>query len=165
MSLFLIGSLGTTVGVLLGMWVINGPESIGPLYYAMGGMFVGTYTGGSINFNALALAYDVVKEGVLFGGAVVVDNILTTVWMIITLAIPRLLAPFWPTSSTASTNDRSPDLGIENRHRKSSSRRPGTYPGHGFWCLACVQLSFRISPLRLGIKSLLSFLLLYWRLS
>jgi uncharacterized membrane protein len=94
-SLFLIGSVGTAAGVVVGMLVVNGPESIGPLYYALGGMFVGTYTGGSVNFNALALQYDVMREGVLFGGAVVVDNIITATWMVATLAIPRLLAPLW----------------------------------------------------------------------
>ncbi len=94
-ALFLIGALGTVAGVLAGMWVVDGPVSVGPLYDALGGMFVGTYTGGSVNFNALALTYDVMREGVLFGGAVVVDNIITAGWMVATLALPRLLQPFW----------------------------------------------------------------------
>lgn len=46
-GLFLFGSLATAIGVFIGMWVIDGPETIGPLYHAIGGMFVGTYTGGS----------------------------------------------------------------------------------------------------------------------
>lgn len=94
-ALFLIGSLGTVAGVLVGMLVVDGPTSIGPLYAALGGMFTGTYIGGSVNFNALALNYDVVRDGVLFGGAVVVDNIITAVWMVATLALPRLLLPLW----------------------------------------------------------------------
>ncbi|MDA0873587.1 MAG: DUF819 family protein [Bacteroidetes bacterium] len=94
--MFLFGSLATAIGVFVGMWVIDGAESIGPLYHAIGGMFVGTYTGGSVNFNALGLHYDVMKEGVLYGGAIVVDNITTTLWMVVTLAVPRLLIRFWP---------------------------------------------------------------------
>lgn len=94
-SLFLIGSLGTVAGVLVGMWVVSGPETIGPLYHALGGMFVGTYTGGSVNFNAVAINYNVMEEGVLFGGAVVVDSVITTVWMIATLALPRFLGSRW----------------------------------------------------------------------
>ena len=94
--LFLIGSVGTAAGVVAGMWVVRGAETIGPLYAALGGMFVGTYTGGSVNFNALALHYDVMREGVLFGGSVVVDNIITAAWMAATLALPRVLAPLWP---------------------------------------------------------------------
>lgn len=95
-ALFLIGSIGTFAGVWLGMQLVNGSETIGPLYAALGGMFVGTYTGGSVNFNAIALEYEVVREGVLYGGAVAVDNILTAVWMVVTIAIPRLLAGRWP---------------------------------------------------------------------
>ncbi|MCB9080224.1 MAG: DUF819 family protein [Lewinellaceae bacterium] len=96
--LFTIGAIGTTLGVLSGMWVINGPTGIGPLYAAVGGMFTGTYIGGSVNFNAVALHYDVVREGALYGGTVAVDNILTTLWMIATLSLPRLLLPLWPKS-------------------------------------------------------------------
>lgn len=41
-ALFLIGSLGTVAGVLAGMWIVDGPERIGPMYAALGGMFTGT---------------------------------------------------------------------------------------------------------------------------
>ena len=101
-GLFLFGSIATAVGVFLGMWIIDGPTAIGESWQALGGMFVGTYTGGSVNFNALALNYGVVTDGVLYGGAVVVDNIMTTVWMIVTLAIPRLFAHIWPKRAGAS---------------------------------------------------------------
>ena len=114
--LFLIGSLGTTLGVVIGMWAINGHESIGELYHAVGGMFVGTYTGGSVNFNALALNYDIVKEGTLYGGSVVVDNIITTIWMIVTLAIPSTLAFIWKKNKKAEPvvgEKKEVDLGIE----------------------------------------------------
>lgn len=95
-SLFLIGSVGTAAGVLVGMWAVDGPERIGPLYAALGGMFTGTYTGGSVNFNAVAIHYDMMSEAVLFGGAAAVDSIMTTVWMAATIAIPRFLRPRWP---------------------------------------------------------------------
>ncbi|MCB9290342.1 MAG: DUF819 family protein [Lewinellaceae bacterium] len=112
--LFLIGSLATTVGVVIGMWLIDGPQAIGPLYKAVGGMFVGTYTGGSINFNALALHYQVMREGVLYGGSVAVDNILTTLWMVATLALPRLLKPWWPKVDASEQKAGAPSLGIED---------------------------------------------------
>ncbi len=94
--MFLLGSVATAVGVFVGMWVIDGSESIGPLFNAIGGMFVGTYTGGSVNFNTLGLHYGVMEEGMLYGGSIVVDNIVTTLWMILTLAIPRAAAHIWP---------------------------------------------------------------------
>jgi uncharacterized membrane protein len=95
-ALFLIGAAGTTVGAVIGMAVVGGPDAIGPLGAAIGGMFVGTYIGGSINFNAIAIMHDVMREGVVFAGATAVDNVVTMVWMVATLALPRLLAPFWP---------------------------------------------------------------------
>lgn len=94
-ALFLIGAAGTMVGAVAGMRLFGGADVIGPLYRAVGGMFVATYIGGSINFNALALSYGVVREGVLYAGSVAVDNVVTTVWMVATLAFPRLLARLW----------------------------------------------------------------------
>lgn len=112
-ALFLLGSLGTALGVIIGMIVINGPESIGADYAALGGMFTGTYTGGSVNFNAVALHYDVYKDGVLYGTSIVVDNIFTTIWMILSILIPKLLLRFWPVGKTVIDASAEPDLGIE----------------------------------------------------
>ena len=112
-TLFIIGTIGTTLGVLIGMTLINGSAVIGENYAALGGMFVGTYTGGSINFNALALHYNLVREGVLYGGAIAVDNIITTLWMIATLSLPKLLRPFWNTNSNQVIANAGINLGIE----------------------------------------------------
>lgn len=110
--LFLVGSFGTVAGALLGMWAIGGEELLGEAYAALSGMFVGTYTGGSINFNAVALHYGLVREGGLYAGAVAVDNVITTIWMILTLALPRLLAPLWP-ARVGTVVSTEPDLGID----------------------------------------------------
>jgi uncharacterized membrane protein len=112
-ALFLLGSLGTALGVVTGMIVIGGPERFGLDYAALGGMFTGTYTGGSVNFNAVALHYDVYKDGVLYGTSIVVDNIFTTIWMILSILIPKALAPFWPKGKKQVVTDGVPDLGIE----------------------------------------------------
>lgn len=93
--LFLVGSFGTLAGAVLAIHLVGGAETIGPLSHAIAGMFTGTYTGGSVNFNAVALHYDVMRDGLLFGGAVVVDNIVTTIWMVTTLAVPRAMAAVW----------------------------------------------------------------------
>ena len=94
-ALFLVGALGTMAGAVIGMRIVNGASTIGPLHGPLAGMFAGTYTGGSVNFNAIALHYQVVREGVLYGGAIVVDSIVTTIWFVATLAIPRGLAALW----------------------------------------------------------------------
>ncbi|PHN04303.1 DUF819 family protein [Flavilitoribacter nigricans] len=88
--LFGIGSLGTMLGVMAGMHLIDGAEQFGEFYPAISGMFTGTYTGGSVNFNAVAIHYNMMEEGVMYAGMVAVDNIITALWMIITLTIPLL---------------------------------------------------------------------------
>ena len=94
--LFLIGSFGTVLGTIVGMAAVHGATSIGPLYGPIAGMFAGTYIGGSINFNAVALEYDVVRNGVLYAGSIAVDAVVSTLWMVATLALPRILAPLYP---------------------------------------------------------------------
>jgi uncharacterized membrane protein len=94
--LFAVGAAGTTVGVLLAMALVGGEEAFGEAYRALGGMFVGTYTGGSVNFNAVALEYGVVESATLYAGSAAVDNLMTTLWMATNLLVPRLLAARWP---------------------------------------------------------------------
>ncbi|MEM7656421.1 MAG: DUF819 family protein [Bacteroidota bacterium] len=89
--LFSVGAVGTVLGVLLGMQVIDGAAVFGDAYQALGGMFTGTYTGGSANFNAVALHYGIMEQGTLYAGSAAVDNIITAIWMILSLGLPRLL--------------------------------------------------------------------------
>ncbi|TAE29600.1 MAG: DUF819 family protein [Cytophagales bacterium] len=96
LTMFLIGSTGTIIGVVVSMWLFNGPESIGPQFFALAGMFTGTYIGGALNFHAVALHYGVAKSGNLFVAATAADNIMTALWMIATLAIPQFLARRFP---------------------------------------------------------------------
>jgi uncharacterized membrane protein len=102
-SLFFLGALGTCAGVYVGITLVNGREAFGPLQQGVAGMFTGTYIGGSVNFNALALHYDVMRDGMVYGGSIVVDNIMTTVWMIATIAAPRLLLPLWKRRGALAT--------------------------------------------------------------
>ncbi|MBT8220390.1 MAG: DUF819 family protein [Bacteroidia bacterium] len=111
--LFIISALATTIGIVIGMVIINGDHTIGESYAPLGGMFTGTYTGGSVNFNAVALHYDVIRDGNLYAGSVAVDNIITTIWMIATLAFPRLLARFWPSGTNHVVANNGPLTGVE----------------------------------------------------
>lgn len=96
LTMFLVGSMGTIVGVVSSMWLFKGPQTVGKLYYALAGMFTGTYIGGSINFHAVALHYGVSKAGNLFIASTAADNIMTALWMAATLAIPQALQRFRP---------------------------------------------------------------------
>lgn len=93
---FVLGSLGTVIGVSVALQLINYEEVFGVDYAAIAGMMTGTYTGGSANFNAVALHYGVVKDGAIYTGVVVADNIITAVWMVVTLSIPTLMSKLKP---------------------------------------------------------------------
>lgn len=112
-GLFLIGAVGTMGGAVLAMRLVGGEAAIGPLHGAIAGMFTGTYIGGSVNFNAIALHYDVAREPVLYGGAVVVDNIITAVWIVATLALPRALSGVWPKRDGPARATTGPILRLE----------------------------------------------------
>ncbi len=113
-GLFLVGSLGTVVGVVVGMLVVGGPESFGENYVGLAAMFAGTYIGGSINFVAMASQYQVSETGSLFAGAVVVDNIFTTIWMMVTIAVPRGIGYLRSRASKlVASGKRTVSLGID----------------------------------------------------
>ncbi len=94
-GLFLVGSLATTLGVLIS-WFLVSPERVlvedGKI---IAGMLTGTYTGGSVNFNAVALEYGFQEKGILYAGTIAVDNVVTTLWIVATLAFPVFLRRFW----------------------------------------------------------------------
>ncbi|MEM1260202.1 MAG: DUF819 family protein, partial [Bacteroidota bacterium] len=94
-GLFVLGSLATVAGILLAWWLLEPESQLGTQAKTLAGMLTGTYTGGSVNFNAIALEYDFQEQGALYAGTIAVDNVVTTIWIIITLALPRLLRPLW----------------------------------------------------------------------
>lgn len=93
LAAFVVGAFATAAGVLLALALTPLQDRLGELTPALAGMFTATYTGGSVNFNALALHFDINREGALYAGALAVDNIMTMIWMAVTLMIPRLLGP------------------------------------------------------------------------
>lgn len=102
-TMYLIGAAGVILGVFVSVWVFSASKTVGPLYYALAGMFTGTYIGGSINFHAVALHYNVSKAGNLFIASTAADNILTALWMVVTLAVPRFLQQRYPRTLTTPT--------------------------------------------------------------
>ncbi len=103
-GLFLIGSVMTTLGILLA-WIIISPENtLGEDARIIAGMLTGTYTGGSVNFNAIALEYDFQKKGVLYAGTIAVDNVVTTLWIIVTLTIPIFMHKIWKSKKQDAAN-------------------------------------------------------------
>ena len=94
--LFLLGSLGTVLGVFTATLLIKDGPLFEGLYPALAGMLAGTYTGGSINFNAVALHYRVMDQGLVYTSAVAADNVVTTLWFFVTIAVPVFLGRWFP---------------------------------------------------------------------
>ena len=93
--MFLIGAAATAAGAIIGYKLVS-PQDVIPSANAVAGMYTGTYIGGSPNLNAIALNYGVNKDGVLYAAVNAVDNIYTTIWLILTLVLPRLLQKYFP---------------------------------------------------------------------
>lgn len=94
-GLFLVGSLATTLGILISWFLVSPERVLGEDGKIIAGMITGTYTGGSVNFNAVALEYGFQEKGILYAGTIAVDNVVTTLWIVATLAFPVFLRRFW----------------------------------------------------------------------
>ena len=94
-TMFIIGSLGTVLGVFGASAVVGGSDTLGEHYHVLAGMMTGTYVGGSANFNAVAIHYGMNNNGILYAGTAAVDSIFTTIWMIASLSLPKILSRYF----------------------------------------------------------------------
>ncbi|TQV74149.1 DUF819 family protein [Aliikangiella marina] len=119
--LFALGSVATVIGVFVAMFIISPESVLGEVAPAIAGMIAGTYTGGSVNFNAIALHYKVNESGVLFAGTVAADNVMTTLWILITLAIPKIMQPFWPSKKLTGSDKKSIAASHQTTHQETTN--------------------------------------------
>ena len=103
-GLFVIGSLATTCGIIISWYLLNPQALLGEDGKVIAGMLTGTYTGGSVNFNAIALEYEFQKKGILYAGTIAVDNVVTAIWIMITLIIPTFLNSIWKSNKKFISN-------------------------------------------------------------
>ena len=103
-GLFVIGSLATTCGIIISWYLFTPQTLLGEDGKVIAGMLTGTYTGGSINFNAVALEYEFQKKGILYAGTIAVDNVVTAIWIMITLIIPTFLNRIWKSNKKFISN-------------------------------------------------------------
>ena len=114
-GLFVIGSLATTCGIIISWYLLNPQALLGEDGKVIAGMLTGTYTGGSVNFNAIALEYEFQKKGILYAGTIAVDNVVTAIWIMITLIIPTFLNRIWKSNKKFISNkNKSIDENDEN---------------------------------------------------
>ncbi len=119
--LFFVGSLATVIAVFIAMYIVSPEKLLGESAPAIAGMIAGTYTGGSVNFNAIALHYKINEEGILFAGTVAADNIMTTIWILVTIAIPKLMQPFWPSKQVTNGDINQPNHTTNNTQNESTN--------------------------------------------
>jgi uncharacterized membrane protein len=91
LTAFFLGAAGTTLGAFLAAWITRLPALLGAKAGPLSGMFAATYVGGSTNFNAIALHYGLVKDGIVFAGATAVDATIGTSFILVILSMPRML--------------------------------------------------------------------------
>lgn len=83
--IFLIGSVGTACGALLGYVALG---KFIPELDALAGVFTGTYIGGTVNFAALGDALNV--SGEMLSAATVADNLLMAIYFFVLIAMPSI---------------------------------------------------------------------------
>ena len=117
--MFSLGAAATMVGVLVSYHVIAPQDHGVTQANAVAGMFTGTYIGGSVNLNAVALQYGVGKSGTLFAAINAADNIITTIWIIATIILPRVLQKIWPRRVPVADSEMAAALELETAERTS----------------------------------------------
>lgn len=90
---FGLACTGVFIGAVAGALILS--EQLGPNFWKFAGPFTGTYTGGSLNFNALWHEFQV-GDGALFGAANAVDNLTFVPIFFFLLIVPERLIRFFP---------------------------------------------------------------------
>lgn len=83
--IFFIGSVGTSVGAVLAYFLFGKfiPESAG-----LAGIFTGTYIGGTVNFVALAAAFETSEK--MISASIIADNLLMVLYFFVLIMIPSI---------------------------------------------------------------------------
>jgi uncharacterized membrane protein len=89
---FLLAGLGTAMGAFVGGLAFAG--SFGENTWRLGGVFTGTYSGGSVNFVAVGRGVELPEF--LFAGATAADALTTGIWLAVCLMLPIWLGRFYP---------------------------------------------------------------------
>lgn len=83
--IFLISSIGTMLGAIIGFLVLR---NIIPNLNMVAAMMSGSYIGGGVNFAAIASAFEV--PGDLVSAAVIADNLLMALYFFVLISIPSI---------------------------------------------------------------------------
>lgn len=141
---FALGAAGTAVAAFLGAWAFA--PALASDTWKLAGAFTGTYTGGSLNFAAVGRALGL--GGSTFAAASAADNVTTTVWMAVSLAIPVWFGRRWARARRARVA-----AAPANGER---ARRVGRNMVHPYWDRVEVSLFQLVILAALGVLILLT---------
>ena len=82
---FCIGAVGVALGAVIAFLILNAGDEA----YKLAGVLIGTYTGGSVNFMAVASALDFL-DSPLFPATVAVDNVFTNFYIMFMFLMPAI---------------------------------------------------------------------------
>jgi uncharacterized membrane protein len=94
---FGLALLGTAAGAFVGALIFGG--AFGDQTWRLAGTFMGTYSGGSLNFVAVGRGLELPET--LFAGAAAADNLTTAIWLGACLLLPGRIARWWPEGARA----------------------------------------------------------------
>lgn len=83
--IFLISTVGTVAGTIVAFFLL---KDVIPQLNHIGAMLSGSYTGGGVNFAAMATRFDVAEETV--SSTVVADNLLMAIYFFVLITIPTI---------------------------------------------------------------------------
>lgn len=132
--IFLIGAVGTTVGAILGYNLLGG---VVDNLAGVAAMMTGSYIGGTVNFAAMAGAFEV--PGETSSAAVVADNLLMTLYFFVLIMIPTL--KFFKTKFTHPHIDEVEAKGVDENAKTQAAAFWGKKP----ISLCDIAINFAIS--------------------
>lgn len=146
--LFLISSIGTMLGSILGFLLLN---KYIPELAEIAGMMTGSYIGGGANFAAMASAFDI--PGDLVSATVVSDNLLMALYFFVLISIPSI--SFFRKNFKHPHMDEVDKIGIQEGETAASSywkSKEVSLKDIGF----CIGSSFVIVAISVNLSQFLS---------
>lgn len=140
--IFMIGAIGTSVGAILGFKVLgNHVKDLA----GVAAMMTGSYIGGTVNFAAMASAFEV--PGDTTSAAVVADNLLMTLYFFVLIMIPTL--KFFKTKFTHPHIDEINARGVDEAAKTQAA---------AFWAkkpisLCDIAINFAISVIVVWVST------------